>query len=319
MECKIISNLSEAAELISEWNELIQLCQSSIYDTPEYVLTAAKHYIGENESLVLFTFRENGKLVGIFPLYKYTEKIFGLRFKHLGHVSVFDGDCPDIVGIDRPSLWFRLYQFLTEEYFDWDVLSLPEQQIEETEFTRGFKNRGYYFSQFIDAHRYLSNTNSDYEEYFTKLSKSSRTDIKRKIKKLGAHDPPYSYETHIEIQDVEKLLTFLDRYVKIEEKSWKGKDMVGIGRKPHSLEFHQELLTSMAPKKSVSFWFLTVPSGDVACLIGYFHGETLYMAHTTFDPEHRSYSPGMITTKGLLEYSCTHNKIKLYDPLANTC
>ena len=315
---QILTGLSEAKTILSEWNALVDDCPSaSVYDTPEYVLTAWKHYGREDQELLLFTFRSGGKLVGLIPLYRRVEKVYGIACKGLSHVSDFEGDCPRIVGYDRPALWTKLYQVLATDYTDWDLLSLVEQELSDHDLIRGFQHDGnYFFFDFVESNRFLSDTGTDYVEYFAKLSKSSRTEIKRKIKKNEARDRPFQLQSLCQVEDQTLLMDYLDRYVKIEDKTWKVDDGVGINNKPHSLAFHREFLGRLAKRKAVSFWFLTDDGTDIASLVAYHFHDTLYMAHTTFDPAYATSSPGVLATKGLLEYACRHSGIRRYDPLA---
>ena len=143
-----------------------------------------------------------------------------------------------------------------------------------------------------------------------------KKEINRKINKNNKQSQPFQLECHHAVGETARAIDYLNRYIKVEESSWKVNEGIGIGNKPHSIDFHREFISSITAEKIPSFWFLVDGQKDIASLIAYHHQRTLYMAHTTFDPAYSEYSPGLIATRGLLEYACSRPDIDTYDPLA---
>lgn len=318
VECHVLTRLEDATRLEHEWRALLEACSdASIYDTPEFVLSSYKLLLGARERQFLVAFRRNGALIGLMPLYRHPIKVYGLEFRGISHVGSLQGDCPGIIGPDRPLLWTSLLAVLESDPLGWDVLTLAEQAMEDHELIRGLRDdRRFHLFDFVESHRYLSDTEGTFDEYFARLASSSRTEIKRKFKKNEERQEPFRHEYHYEVGDEASMMALLDRYVGIERKTWKIEAGVGISNDPHTHSFYREFLSRLAKRRVASFWFLKDGDQDIAGLIGYHYRNTLYMAQTTFDPAYREFSPGLLATRGLLEYACRHPAIKRYDPLA---
>jgi len=265
----------------------------------------------------LVTFRRAGELIGLMPLYRHPESVYGRVFRGISQINSFEGDCPGVIGPERPLLWAELRRALTCEITGWDVLTLAEQEMDDHALIHGLRqDPRYHLFELIESHRYLSDTEMSYDEFFARLSRSSRTEIKRKIKKSEEREPPLRLECHAEVATEAAMMALLDRYVAIERKTWKIGAGIGLSNKKNSLAFYRDFLPKLAPQRIASLWFLKDGERDIASLLGYHYRDTLYMAQTTFDPEYAEFSPGLLATKGLLEYACAHPAIRRYDPLA---
>ncbi len=316
MEHRVLTSIAQANELADEWKALVESCPSSVYDMPEFLLTSYEHFCTPEDELRIVTFYNSGSLVGLMPLYLTSRNLWGRRTRCLMQLGDFEGDCCGIIGHDHDQLWNKLYEVL-EEDGSWEMLIFSELDLEDNNLTRGFENNSeYHLFSNIYSHRYLSDTSTDYDEYFAKLSKSSKKEINRKINKNKKQTNPFQLESHYGVTDIELAIENLNRFINIESLSWKANDGVGIGNKPHASEFYHELFSHLAREGKPSFWFLTSEGKDISSLIAYHHQHTLYMAHTTYDPAYAKSSPSLIATKGLLEYACDHPDITIYDPLA---
>jgi CelD/BcsL family acetyltransferase involved in cellulose biosynthesis len=114
LELEVITDSSKFLALHSEWNHLVEVCPTSIFQTFDWQWLWWK-YFGEIFQLHILAFRHGARLVGIAPLYVVTHFVFGLP---LHRKLRFIGGGVE----DKRSQW-NLAQFGPSDYLD--IIALP--------------------------------------------------------------------------------------------------------------------------------------------------------------------------------------------------
>jgi CelD/BcsL family acetyltransferase involved in cellulose biosynthesis len=124
LDLKVITDPSKFLALRNEWNHVVEACPTSIFQTFDWQSVWWK-YFGEGLHLHIITFRKNGRLVGIAPLYLDVSSLFGVKLYR--RLRFMGGGVED-----RTSQW-DLAQFGPSDYLD--IIAIPEFQ---EEVARGF-------------------------------------------------------------------------------------------------------------------------------------------------------------------------------------
>ena len=194
LRLKVISDLDEAERLVPAWRELFDRCEdASIYDTPEFVLASYRHLIAPTGVPQLVTFWRRDGLIGLIPLYRHPTKVYGLRVWALSHVASLQGDCPTILGLDRPLLWTALHRVLAHVMPNWDVFVLAEQEMNDHALIREFRqDPGFRLFEWDESHRYLSETEVPFDELVRRLVRLGleRFQQRRGLRTVDTYDSP---------------------------------------------------------------------------------------------------------------------------------
>jgi len=118
LELEVITDTSRFLTLRDEWNHLVDASPVSIFQTFDWQWLWWK-YFGDGLHLHIITFRSNGKLVGVFPLYLEVFSLFGLKLYR--RLRFMGG------GIEDWKSQWDLAQFGPSDYLD--VIALPEYQM----------------------------------------------------------------------------------------------------------------------------------------------------------------------------------------------
>jgi CelD/BcsL family acetyltransferase involved in cellulose biosynthesis len=124
LELEVITDSSRFLALHNEWNHLVEVCPTSIFQTFDWQWVWWK-YFGEGLHLHIITFRKNGRLIGIAPLYLGVASLFGIKLYR--RLRFMGG------GVEDSSAQWDLAQFGPSDYLD--IIAIPEAK---EEVARGF-------------------------------------------------------------------------------------------------------------------------------------------------------------------------------------
>jgi hypothetical protein len=279
-----------------EWDGLIdKSINPSFYSTYPFVYTAWKHYRNENNSLFILLVRRDAALVGIAP--------FRIDSMNVGNICLLrvirfiaewgGGDKPAIVTTVKPDLiWDRIFQFLNNEFTQWDGILLKEQPENNPVLNkRFFDNISYSARAIPEFISYYTSMTGTWEEHLKKRGRNTQRAWKNHRKKL--FDLPEGVKFQC-IDNPEILPDALDRFIAIEQSGWKKNSDFSVGGSEKQKAFYEELLTHLAHKNMVAIYFLTSGTTDIAGVLTYKYGTTIYPAQITYSQKYAEYSPGVI-------------------------
>jgi len=303
LRIELVDSEEEFLAMKVEWNALFdKSINSSIYSSYPFVHTAWKYFKNENDRLFILIVKRDATIVAIAPFRIERVKMGNLCFKWLiRFISEYGGgDKPSILSIEEPEcIWEGIFQFLSEEFTQWDGIQLFEQPANSPILNLKFFSDRLYFAVAVpQVSSYYVSIAGTWEEYLKTRGKDTRRKWKKSRKKLFDLPEGVGFQC---IEDYETLPEALERYMDIEQSGWKINRDFSVGGNEINKRFYTELLKHLACKNMVSMYFLTSGTTDIAASIQYKQKSIVYGAHTTYRPKYAEYSPGIILTTELLK------------------
>lgn len=172
----------------------------------------------------------------------------------------------------------------TKSHFDALATSLPKK-------TKTIVSKAEYYSV-------ISVKNRSYEELLKDTSKNSRSKLRKfrtRIQNLG-----YSFRWSTPTSVSENLGLF-DRYVDIEQRSWKAKNSSDLSHSHARLSSYREMV-GIAYNINCISWFEMLDGKKVIASMMLFHrGRDCWVFKTSFDDDYKSYSPGIVILDRFIE------------------
>jgi CelD/BcsL family acetyltransferase involved in cellulose biosynthesis len=283
VEVEIYHNFEELDSIKKEWDEFIESIGSEIFLTFDWCRIWWKYY-GRKRDLKVFLFRQEGRLIGIIPL--FCEKLC------LGPVCV---RAAKIVGSD-----FTLTQFgipLDLNYMkailkrfcekvlelEWDIIHIgPVTALYK--HTSDLKNT--LAKSFGDSYRVLSEENNvqtcfelgdNWETYLTTLSKRDRGDISRNYRYIGRTIDDASAQVVSRFADASDLEGIFDEFVEMHQKHWIKLGKGGhFGDWPDARNFHLEVAKAQLQKNRLRLLKVMIKDYCLGYEYNYKFGETFF-------------------------------------------
>lgn len=286
-----------------EWDALIyKSINPSFYATYPFVYTAWKYFTSENDQLFILLVRRGVTLVGIAPFRIQRMKAGNV---HLLRVMRFiaewgGGDKPSIVTTEEPEhLWNRIFQYLSNEYTQWDMISIAEQPANSPVLYLSLSgNIGYSIRVVPDFTSFYVSITGTWEEYVKTRGKKTRHTWKNSRKNFFNLPERVCFQC---VSDPENLPEGLERYIGIEQSGWKKNCDFSVGGSEKNKRFYEELLKHLAHKNMAAIYFLTSGTTDIAGAILYKHKSNAYLAQITYRQAYAEYSPGVILNTEILK------------------
>jgi len=309
-----ISQESAFKDLKTTWNSLLK---QSDADTPfltwEWLYLWWKHF-GDNSELMILVVREDDKPVALAPLMSRVRPFGFLNIKEILFLGSFGvgSDYLDFIitrGRESSSVE-QIFRYLTGNQQKWDAINLtniPETSKSIEQFTKTSKNRGYpsiVAASVVCPSILLPST---WEEYVSTLSKSMRTTIKHKSKKLNK-SATVEYEVTGESSDLDEAMN--DLFV-LNRLRMKTKNLQGAFSNGKFTKFHQDIMPVFFQNDILHLSFLKANNMRIAALYNFIYNDTCFYYQSGFDPVWAKFSPGTVLfsmsiqdaiENGMLEY-----------------
>jgi len=282
-----------------EWDQLTEKSiDSSFYATYSFVHTAWKYYRSDNDQLFILVVRRGATLVGIAPFRIESIKmgnirlIRGIRLRVIRFIAEW-GDKPTIVTTEEPEImWDRIFQYLTKEYTQWDMISLAEQPANSPVLIQRLLRNIWYTARSVpESNSYYVSITGTWEEYIKTRGKNTRRTWKNGREKLFNLPEGVCFQC---VEDPETLPEGLKRFISIEQSGWKKNRDFSVGGNEINKRFYEELLIHLAQKNMVAIYFLTSGTTDIAGELLYKNHNIAYLAQITHRQGYAEYSPGVI-------------------------
>ncbi|MCU7845434.1 MAG: GNAT family N-acetyltransferase [Candidatus Thiodiazotropha sp. (ex Monitilora ramsayi)] len=260
-----------------EWNRIAADCRKS----------------GE---LIFICFYRSGELYAILPLSKSDEKRYGVRCTYLGFCEPDHLFLHGIIGKKIISTKFQINDVRR-------VLNSAGVQYDFFKFKRVYGgevdnllhlNR----SLFIRVNEQKSNIidcSKGFDDYFQKLSKNRRQGLGKKYRRLERLGKLQTL-----ISDSESRSHYLEQYLNLEKKSWKGSRGNAILNTESQTRFYREI----AKLDETVVFLLVADTVVVASEIAIQSKDTLFVCKTSFDEAYAKYSPGELLLLETVKFAC---------------
>ena len=279
--------------LRDQWDTLLQ---ESVFPTVfisfDYLAKAFELFHSESaEPFILVVRDPEGLLIGIAPFRRSTHRRWGINQAVLEYLVTWEVDKPYILAKDgwEEKIWGAVFTYLDDNPGKWDQLELvemPDHLVGAAKVKQLFHAPAYRCTTeegpsgpYID----LTQTWEQFLEAHRKYRKA--------YKQLKNFRPGHEVVTY---NDSATIAEGIAHYTAIERLSWKiGK--TGLQRSPRHFEFYQHIASVLAAKKRASIHVLmNSESRPMAAILCWISADTLFVHHTTYDPELADYSPGKV-------------------------
>jgi CelD/BcsL family acetyltransferase involved in cellulose biosynthesis len=164
------------------------------------------------------------------------------------------------------------------------------------------------FDRVVTSSPYL-NIEGEWEAFVERtLSKRRRSTLRRFARRLADRG-----QVEFELVDAPPDLTVaLDEGFAIEGSGWKTEAGTAILSREDTTRFYREIADWAAGRGELRLWFLRVGGAPVSFAYCLESGGVVYELKTGFDPEYRSFGPGVLLTQERLRY-CFETGVTRYE------
>lgn len=294
MKIKIVDTEDGFDGLEAAWNALADRTPSPFFSSFDYVRTAWSHFHGKEDRLCILVFSEADTVEGIAPFYIAHRHIRGIPCRVIMFIASWEGDRPRILtSRNEVETWNSMLSFLERDFTDWEILELMEQPVEGptgAEWSFLFRS-GWYWESEPDVVDYYISLGGSWDEYLSGLGKNTRRNWRKPTRRLSAAAGGYKVER---ISDPSDTREALNRFVTIEQSSWKVGTKIGVAKDERHQRFYEDLVIRLAGKGQVMFHFIKIGQEDAAGIVSFMCRDVIYPRHTAYLAAHAAYSPGIL-------------------------
>ncbi|MBL8100685.1 MAG: GNAT family N-acetyltransferase [Anaerolineales bacterium] len=259
-----IETTEQFENLREEWNTLLfQSPEKNIFLTWEWLFAWWKNIGQYHNELWLLLFREGDTLIAIIPLMMSRKKM-GITLRWLGNIGDPDCDIGGFISINSEKIIQSFVKYIYEHKKDWDVFELMEVNANSPltqQLLPLLKDSGFKLRQEREQHYYISLNNQTWEEYYNRLSKNMRHNLKRRMKRTSEIGN-VTYKKYI--GDTLTWKQFEDMFA-LSEKS----NFPDLYKTQQEINFHKSLFHFMQQKEWIQIEFLYVDDRPIAFQYGF--------------------------------------------------
>lgn len=310
MKIEIIRDMEGLKSLEAGWNDLVEGSNFDYaFSTFEWFYSFVIGF-GKNKNLCVVTANENGKLLGIMPLFLGKRSVGGLKATVLTSITNLDTPRYSFLYKDDNVLK-EMLRFLNSN-ISWDFMDL-EYVPSNCEFLGTINGlSGKHFYSLLDNCQmescYVKVTGS-WEDYLKGLHKKLRRNLnyyEERLKKEGGFDVQMVSAG----EDLEKhVLEAFD----IEKKSWKGAKGTSILDAEGYKDFYLNLALSAGKKGWFELYFLVFKGERIAFDYCFRYKDRFNVLKTGYDPAYSKNSPGRVLKKKILQRLFEEKTIGVFD------
>jgi CelD/BcsL family acetyltransferase involved in cellulose biosynthesis len=280
LTCKIVTDAAEAETLRPAWMSLLERCErTELTQSPDWLLTWWRVYGGlQGRQLRLGVFHDGDRLVGLAPLLRRRHWYKNwLPFRRLellasgepaehgiysNHLSILaergaEGKVAD-----------RLIEAIAAGVFgSWDEVVLPMMSGDTAlpdHLVEAFRSAGYAAEATVIAGAPYIALPPTWDAYLRGLSSNSRRNIERPLK---AFDKWSEGTTELEcISTSAELERGKSILMSLHHERWSSDDQAGVFRSPLFLDFHAQMMRTLAERGALELLILRARGEPVAAL-----------------------------------------------------
>jgi CelD/BcsL family acetyltransferase involved in cellulose biosynthesis len=290
-----------------EWNELVhRSCCDSVFLTWEWQSTWWKH-LGEGDLLLLGFRAEDGRLVGIAPLFYAQNDSDQMVVHEVGCRDVSDYLDLIVEAGQEEVVYGAVLDYLVDEAPAWDVLDLcniPQGSSTFVRLRELAEDRGFQTVVEVEDVCPVIQLPDTWDEYLMMLSGKQRHEVRRKLRKATAEANTrfYIVESEQELQD--QMQAFID----LHQKSAPEKDQF---MDPQMQGFFFEVTKLLQEQDWLQLAFVEMDGYKAAALLNFDYAGAILVYNSGYDPlQFRHLSPGIIVTARCIEQAIELGRTK---------
>lgn len=137
-----------------------------------------------------------------------------------------------------------------------------------------------------------------FETYLTSLGRKRRRSFTRRWRRLEAD---YGSQARLHRNRVSNP-ELAERFMKLEAKSWKGEEGTALASTAAGRGFFEEIIDTFDDLGALFCVETVVDENPIGMTINFVQGKTLFAFKTAYDPEFRTFSPGILTEVHSVRY-----------------
>jgi CelD/BcsL family acetyltransferase involved in cellulose biosynthesis len=306
MEFNLHKDFSEISA--SEWNALVE---TSICDTPfqrhEY-LSQWWRTLGGGEwkqaELVLVSASENGKLIGLAPLFK-SEYDGRPALLLVGSIEISDYLDLIVRADDLPRFLSGLFDFLVHSgisagaAFDW--YNLPDSSPTLAALKAESAARGWTYREEIYRPTPRIALNGSFEDYLARIEKKQRHEIRRKMRRAAESGMPVKFYI---VEDPASLDSEIEAFFELMAHDSK---KAGFLTPPMRAQMTSTIRSAF---ENGYLWmaFLTVDGARAAACLNFDYKNKLWGYNSGVSRDFVELSPGWVLLAHQLQWACEHGR-----------
>lgn len=293
MQTTIYTNMSGFDLLAQEWDDLLQRSVNAPFFMRYIYQRTWWHYLGNDDLMLLAIRTDEGRLVGLAPLYGGINAAGQRELSFVGCVDV--SDYLDLL-VDRDyvePVYQTLLDCLSDPAMNWHKLylcSLPHNSITHTRLAESVRARGWHAEVRQQDVCPVITLAGDWEAYLAGIDKKQRHEIRRKIRKIETEADTRWYV----VDSTEGLAEAMDAFITLHQKSTRDKEDFW---NEYLIQFFKALAVELAQLGWLKLYFIEVNGVKAAAMLGFDYNNEFLLYNSGFDPEQFSQlSPGNVLT-----------------------
>ncbi len=290
------------AALRPEWNQLLhESCCDTIFLTWQWQTTWWKH-LGEGELLLLGFRSEDGRLVGLAPLYYDNSDPDRRIVRMIGCRDVSDYLDVVVATGHEEAVYRRLLHYLSEEAEPWDALDLcniPQESRTFVLLQEMAEAEGYQTLVEVEDVCPIIPLPATWEEYLAMLDKKQRHEVRRKLRRAEGAGTRF-----LVVGSDHDLRAEMQTFIDLHQKSTPEKDAF---MDPTMQAFFLDVAQVLHDEGWLQLAFVEMEGEKSASLLNFDYNNAILVYNSGYDPaSFRHLSPGIVVTS-----QCIENAINL--------
>jgi predicted ATP-grasp superfamily ATP-dependent carboligase/CelD/BcsL family acetyltransferase involved in cellulose biosynthesis len=263
----------------------------SPFETMEYLETFQRHdeHAAAGQATLLLVLRDAGQEIGWVALRLLRERVLGLSSTRVTFLATHDVDRPGLVcrPADEARCADAVWRHLLEQE-GVDAIELMSQDKRSFLLPAGRALPGWRVRTFDSIpNSTIALPPGTLGDWFRSLGKKHRTNVGR----LGRRLLAAGQVELLTARHPEALGPFLDLYLDVERRSWKGPAGAGIGRHPQKVELFRDQCQAGRAVEPV-IHLVAVDGVPVAAMFGVEFAGGVYAREIAFDEHYADLAPG---------------------------
>lgn len=304
MKVERIQDLESLKEQKDRWNELLFSSeQNCIFLTHEWISSWWKCFSEDNSLEILIFKDEKENPVGIAP---FMTKNKTLRFIASHEVS----DYCDVITVNgrRKEFYENLLNYFRINYSD--IKKIELMNIKSSSPTLAF------LPSLVLEHEFSSSCTetevapllelpSSYEDYMRRLSKKTRHELRRKLRRMESLKGVKTEK----ITDTKELQSSIKTFIALHKKGGSSKEK--FWERKGMSDFFHEITYRFSLQKWVELNFLLYEDRVLAGLLDFSYSDQIYFYNVAFDRDFAWYSPGLFLFNYCIKQAISEGKRKV--------
>ena len=290
-----------------EWNDLVhRSCCDNLFLTWEWQSTWWEH-LGEGKLLLLGFRADDGRLVGIAPLF-HTQTDDGKPVLYMNGCRDVSDYLDLIVEVGQEEEVYReLLDYLQNQAPPWDLVDLcniPQDSQTYVQLREMAEDQGLQALVEVEDVCPVVDLPSDWEDYLMMLDKKQRHEVRRKLRKAdGEADTRF-----IIVGPDHDLQTEMQNFIDLHQKSTPEKDAF---MDPQMQGFFFKVAQVLQAHGWLQLVFVEMDGQKAATLLNFDYGDAILVYNSGYDPsQFRHLSPGIVVTARSIEYAIAQGRSK---------